>query len=113
MDTPLHEVSYAVIHGVAYLAERGEFSTDVWRDDLRHRALSLADHLEHTVTAGSGDVFARQLLELIARLRALRTVLRLLDDLDHVDPEQALQLHGVVDESLRVAYAAYRTAKGR
>lgn len=113
METPLHEVSYAVIHGVAYLAERGAFTNDVWRDDLRKRALTLIDHLETTVTAGSGDQFVRQLLELIAQLRALRTVLRLLDDLDHVEPEQALLLHGVVDESLRVAYSAYRTAKGR
>ncbi|MBU3741550.1 MAG: hypothetical protein FGM24_04615 [Candidatus Kapabacteria bacterium] len=82
-------------------------------DDLRYRMQSIGFDLgltlESAVASSARFEFAMHLDQIHVHVRRIKFVLRLLDDLDYITPDDAVRLANTAESAHRLVVAAIRT----
>jgi hypothetical protein len=111
MPTPMQDQCYALALALVRLSVHALHAPDDLRNLLLHLGLDLGLALEQTVTASNRLEFEMGAHGLHAEIRRIKFMLRLLDDLELMDPEDASRIGDIAEHALRIVLASLRTAQ--
>lgn len=111
MPTPMQDQCYALALALVRHAMRALHMPEDVRDQVLHLGIDLGMSLEQAVTASDRMEFELCVHALNTHIRRIKFMLRLLDDLEMMEPEDALRIGDIAEQAHRIVLASLRTAK--
>lgn len=111
MDTPLQEHCYALSLAVVRYALNAHHITEDIRAQVHDMGIGLGLNITAAVASADGFEFEMHLHAVHMHIRHVKYILRLLDDLELIQPEDATRLATSAESAHRLVVAAIRTTR--